>query len=130
VLFGFLLILPFSQGFRDVTELQRDVFFWSFLTAAGASILLIAPSAYHRVRWRLPERETVEDKQRMLTIAGWLAAGGLFLLGLAMGGAVFLVSDVLFNATVAGIAGGGVALATVMLWYGIPLWRRAQDERR
>lgn len=128
VLFGFLLILPFSQGFRDVTDLQRDVFFWAFLTAAGASILLIAPSAYHRIRWRVPERETLEEKQRMLSIAGRFAAAGFVLLGLAMGAVVFLVSDVLFGAAAAGVAGGAVALAAALFWYAIPLWRRLRTE--
>lgn len=127
VLFGFLLILPFSQGFRDVTDLQRDVFFWSFLTAAGASVFLIAPSAYHRIRWRVPERETIEEKRRMLVIAGRFASAGLVLLGLAMGGAVFLVSDVLFGATAAGAAGGAVAVAAGLLWYAIPLRRRFRE---
>lgn len=128
VLFGFLLILPFSQGFRDVTDLQRDVFFWSFLTAAGASILLIAPSAYHRIRWRVPDRETIEEKRRMLMIAGRFASGGLVLLGLAMGGAVFLVSDVLFGAAAAGVAAGAVAATAALLWYALPLWRRLRGD--
>lgn len=128
VLFGFLLLLPFSQGFQRVTPLQRDVFFWSFLVAAAASILLIAPSAYHRIRWRPPERETLDEKRRMLAVAGRFAAGGLLFLGLAMGGSVFLVSDVLFGAAAAGFAGGGMAVIAALLWYAVPLWRRIRDE--
>ena len=44
VLFAFLLAVPFSNGWKHVTALQRDVFFLAFLATAVASILLIAPS--------------------------------------------------------------------------------------
>jgi hypothetical protein len=35
-----------------VTDLQRDVFFVAFICALASSVLVIAPSAYHRLRWR------------------------------------------------------------------------------
>jgi hypothetical protein len=37
VLFAFLLILPFSQGFAKVTHLQRDVYLLSFLCTTAAT---------------------------------------------------------------------------------------------
>ena len=52
VLFAFLLIVPFSSGYPKMTGLQRDVYFVAFLCAAVATILLIAPSAHHRLRFR------------------------------------------------------------------------------
>jgi Family of unknown function (DUF6328) len=67
VLFAFLLAVPFTNGLNRVTELQRDVFFVAFLCALASSVLLIAPSAYHRLRWR------DGDKERMLTVANQLA---------------------------------------------------------
>ena len=57
VLFGFLLILPFSNGWKDVSSVQRDVYFVSLLCTAVASALLIAPSAQHRIRWRAHDKE-------------------------------------------------------------------------
>src|SRR3954467_8380812 len=57
VLFAFLLAVPFANGWTGVTELQRDVFFVAFIATAASSILLIAPSSYHRLRWREGDKE-------------------------------------------------------------------------
>lgn len=52
VLFAFLLIVPFSNGWDSVTEVQRYVYFVAFLCAAAASAFLIAPRAVARSRAR------------------------------------------------------------------------------
>ena len=57
MLFGFLLALPFSVGFEHTSAVDRRVYFVSFLAAAAASVLLIAPSAYHRLTWRQRDKE-------------------------------------------------------------------------
>jgi hypothetical protein len=40
VLFAFLLTVPFTQRFNQLTSLQRDVFFAAFIAAALATALL------------------------------------------------------------------------------------------
>src|SRR5881394_1531035 len=70
VLFAFLLAVPFANGWTRVTDLQRDVFFVAFLCTAAASILLIAPSAYHRLRWREGDKEQMLETSNRLAIAG------------------------------------------------------------
>ena len=70
VLFAFLLAVPFSSGWTRVTDLQRDVFFLAFICTAAASILLIAPSAYHRLRWREGDKEQMLRTSNRLAIAG------------------------------------------------------------
>ena len=57
VLFGFLLTVPFSQGWSRVTATERRVFFVTFLCTAIATALLIAPSAQHRILWRAQDKE-------------------------------------------------------------------------
>jgi len=122
VLFAFLLIVPFSNGYANMTELQKDVFFITFLCTAAASAFLIAPSAQHRLRWR------EYDKEKLLIVANRQAIAGSVLLALAMSGATFLVTDVLFAATSAAIITGFVAALFTWLWFGWPLWREARDE--
>jgi hypothetical protein len=121
VLFAFLLTVPFSNGWQRVTDLQRDVYFLTLLLATTATILLIAPSSYHRLRWR------EHDKERMLVTANRLAIAGTAFLALAMTCALFLIADVLFDQLWAGVvaaaAGGGFA----WFWYGLPLSRRARS---
>ena len=121
VLFAFLLIVPFSNGYANMTDLQKDVYFVTFLLTAAASAFLIAPSAQHRLRWR------EHDKERLLIVANRQAITGAALLALAMSGATFLVADVLFEATSAAIVTGLVAALFAWLWFGWPLWREVRD---
>src|SRR5262249_10195432 len=63
VLFAFLLAVPFANDFPKVSETSRDVFYGAFVATALSTALLIAPSSYHRLRWRQ------HDKERMLGVS-------------------------------------------------------------
>src|SRR2546430_17431322 len=52
IMFAFLLTVPFTQRFAQVTKFQRYVYFVTLLCAAVAVALLIAPTAHHRVLFR------------------------------------------------------------------------------
>ena len=52
VLFAFLLILPFQNRFERLTSQQEYVYYAALLCATAAIVLLIAPTAAHRIRWR------------------------------------------------------------------------------
>jgi hypothetical protein len=121
VLFAFLLTVPFTQRFNEVTDVQKDAYFASFLCAAVATVLLIAPSAYHRLQWRQ------RDKENMLVVANRLAIAGTVFLALAVTGSVFFVTDFLFGALATGIVTGLVAGLFTWFWYGLPLTRRLRD---
>ena len=118
VLFAFLLVVPFSQGWSRITPFQRDVFFAAFLLTALATVLLIAPSAYHRVRWR------AGDKEHMLVTANRLAIAGSAFLALGMTSVVLLITDVLFHIGWAGVVAAATAGVFAWFWYGLPLTRR------
>jgi hypothetical protein len=117
VLFAFLLAVPFANGWTRVTDLQRDVFFVAFIATAASSILLIAPSSYHRLRWR------EGDKEQMLRSSNRLAIAGTIFLAIGMTAAVFLISDILFRAWWAALTAALVAGGFVWFWYGLPLSR-------
>jgi MFS family permease len=118
VLFAFLLVLPFSQRFAEVTGAERGIYFATLALTAAATLLLIATSAHHRILFRL------QDKQHIVLIANYLALGGTACLALAMTGAMLLIGSFLFG-TAAGIAIGLVtAVAYGAVWYVAPLQRR------
>ncbi|MDP9492409.1 MAG: DUF6328 family protein [Actinomycetota bacterium] len=121
MLFGFLLAVPFSQRFDTITTTQRHVYYATFMSTALASIFFIAPTAYHRLRFRQ------RDKEQLIQTASTLTIVGTTFLALALAGAVFVVTDLVFQTTVTAIATATVAAALVWLWYGLPLWRRLQD---
>lgn len=121
VLFAFLLVLPFQSRFPEVSPFQEKVYYATLLCAAMASVLLIAPSARHRLRFRK------DDKAYVVFTANRLAIGGLAFLGLGMTGAVLLVSDFLFGAVAAILATVAVAAGVAWLWFGSPLARDVGD---
>ena len=123
VLFAFLLGVPFTQRFAQVTDLQKDVYFVTFLCAAVATALLIAPSAYHRLEWRQG------DKEHLLVVSNRLAIAGTTFLALSISGTVFVVTDMLFNKTSAAVIAGLTAAFFGWFWYGMPLLRRFTSRR-
>ena len=118
VLFAFLLTVPFAARWGDTTELQQNVYFATLLLTASASALLMAPAAIHRLRFRMGDKRAIVEWGHRFTIAG------LAVLGVAMAGAVFLVTDVLYEVTSAAIAAGAVLGLIVGLWFVLPLSRR------
>jgi Family of unknown function (DUF6328) len=116
VLFAFLLAVPFAQGWKEVTEFQKDVFFVAFLSTAVSSALLIAPSSYHRLRWR------VEDKERIVSTSNRLTIAGMFALLVAIAAVVLLVTDYIFDKTSAIATTAAIVTVFVVFWYGLPLY--------
>jgi predicted membrane channel-forming protein YqfA (hemolysin III family) len=122
VLFAFLLTVPFSNRFSNITNGQKQLFFAVFLCTTAATALLIAPSAYHRLRWR------EYDKEQMLRTSNKLAIAGMLFLSLALVGAAFLVTDLLFDATAAVLVTAAVAIMFAWFWWGLPLTRKFRDQ--
>lgn len=118
ILFAFLLTVPFSQRFADVTDIQKGAFTIAFLCATIATALLLAPTAYHRLRWR--ER----DKERMLRTSNVFALAGLAFLVVALVAAVYFITDFLFRGVFAIVAAAAAGLLFLGLWYALPLKRR------
>jgi hypothetical protein len=121
VLFAFLLAVPFTQRWEQTTEIQRDAFFAAIMCATIATVLLIAPSSYHRLRWR------EGDKEQMLRTSNRLAIAGTVFLALSMIAVVFVVTDVVFNLAVATGISIGTAVLFAWFWYGLALTRKARD---
>jgi hypothetical protein len=123
VLFAFLFAVPFAKGWSKVTHFQRDVFVVAFLAAAVSSVLLIAPSSYHRLRWR------AEDKGHIVRVGNAFTIGGMAFLAVALIAAVLLVMDVVLSLEAAIVASTAVGVVVVGLWYGLPLYSHLDDRR-
>ena len=121
VLFAFLLAVPFSQRFDETTELQRDTFMVALLSTLAGSVFLIAPSAYHRLRFR------DRDKEALLQISNLFAIVGMFFLALAMTAVVFLVTDLMFKGLATSVITALTAALFATVWFVLPLVRKSQD---
>ena len=124
VLFAFLLAVPFANGFPKLDQLDRDIFFVAFITTALSTAFLIAPSAYHRLRWR------DHDKERMLRASNVLTIIGLTLLAVSIVCVVFVITDFLFHRTWAAIFAALMAVTFLVLWYGLPLSAALVERQR
>jgi hypothetical protein len=110
VLFAFLLTVPFSARFGSITPLQEVVFFATLVCTALSAGLLLAPSAHHRLLWNR------------------FAIAGMILLALAMMGAVFVITDVLFGSHYASVAAGLIAAFFLYAWFVVPIRYRPKGE--
>jgi hypothetical protein len=118
ILFAFLLTVPFASRFEGVSPLQEDAYLATLIATFAASACFIAPTSYHRLRFRRHS-----DPERMVLTANVLALAGLACLAIALTSAVLFVTDFLFGraTSVALTTAGGVLL--LGLWYALPLSR-------
>ena len=121
VLFAFLLVLPFQSRFEDLTTQQEYVYYAALLCATVAIVLLITPTASHRIRWRQ------QDKEALMVVATRTAIAATVFIAAAMTASVYLITDVLFGEPATVVVSSLVALAFVLFWYAFPLYRRLKD---
>ena len=128
VLFGFLLIVPFSTGWDDTSRAQHTAYGLAFVATLLSVVGLMTPTAYHRLRWR--ER----NKERMLRVSHVGAVAGIACLALAMTAVMFFVMNELAETTWAVVATVIAAGAFAVVWYVVPLsapydrWDEGIDE--
>jgi hypothetical protein len=121
IMFAFLLAVPFTQRFANVTELQKDVFMVALLCTLAGTVFLIAPSAFHRIRFR------DRDKEALIKTANVFAIAGLAFLALGMTAVVFLVTDLLFKGLFTAVVTAVTAALFAVVWFALPLIREARD---
>ena len=121
VLFTFLLILPFQNRFQELTEAQEGLYFGAFICASIAIVLLITPTASHRIRWRQ------HDKEALLRYATKTSIAALVFLAAAMTSSVYLVGDFLFQLPTAFVSTALIAALFAFFWFALPILRRLRD---
>ncbi len=121
ILTGFLLTLPFTSRFPELSETQK----WVYLGVLSGSIvttgLIVAPVAFHRALFRQGERVWIVES------ANRAARYGLGTLAATMAGVVWLVFDVVVGAPVSHVAGAVCAVMFVVLWGVLPLVSRRRN---
>jgi hypothetical protein len=119
VLFAFLLIVPFNQGWTRMSQFDRKLYFGTLLCTALATVLLIAPTIHHRLLFRQ------RQKRFLVMTANRLSEAGMTALAVAMTSAVALVTHVEFGGTIATVVVSGVvALCFAGVWYAVPIGHR------
>jgi Family of unknown function (DUF6328) len=121
ILFAFLLTVVFTPVFEQTGAFIHHLHLLTVLLAAGSTVMLTAPAAWHRVLFRYGRR------MEILRAANRFAVTGLFLLASAMACTVLLVGSMSvpgWRAWLIGILAAGVFNG---LWFVTPLRHRKHD---
>jgi len=122
ILFAFLLTLPFSNGFTETTEFQRDVYIVALLAAAAATAMIISPVAFHRALFRQGR------KPELVRFAHRMATGGLAFMLIAMVSAVLLITDFVLDRPIAFVLSALAGIWFLTFWVALPFARRSWGE--
>ncbi len=114
---GFLITLPFTNRFGQLTTTQRNLYLVIVVTILFALICFIAPAAYHRLA------RPIHDKQAFKVLATRLVIVGLVPFSLSTILTSYFIVDV-----VAGVRAGVliallIACPILLFWWLFPLIR-------
>jgi hypothetical protein len=119
VLFGFLLVLPFQQGFAKLDGVEKKLYAVALTSAGIALILLIAPSVHQRVR--APFSGLPRHHVSHVKVGAYLGIGGSVAGSIALVASTWLALTVVYGNGVAVTLGVVVALLIAWSWFWIPL---------
>ena len=122
VLSAFLIILPFSQGFAKIDQVEKWVYVATFACALSSLILMSAPAAQHRL-----ERPLM-DRVRFKQLATRMIIIGLAPFSLALILTSHLVVSEVVGSTAALIVSGLVAVLLAVLWWVLPIFHKQRDQ--
>ena len=123
VLTGFLIILPFYQGFPALSSTQHAVYLATFGCTLVSLIIFSAPAAQHRLQWPLRDRAKFKEFSTRMIVFGMIP------LSLAL----ILVADLVVSQVLGdGYGAVAAALAAIIiigLWWLFPYVERHGKRR-
>ncbi|WP_456698587.1 DUF6328 family protein [Aeromicrobium sp. P5_D10] len=118
ILTGFLLTIPFTPRFEELSEARHAVYGSVLCCAVVATLLLMTPVALHRALFHQGARPWLVE------MADRLARWGLAAQIVAISGAVWLILDLIGPWWIASIVVAALALFVVSVWVVLPLRAR------
>lgn len=125
ILFAFLLTVSFTPLMQDAGSFTHTLLAVAILASAGATGLLIAPVAFHRLVFHRRLKES------LVSTASNLAQGGLMLLLVALVATCLLALDAILSRGLAIGLTAGTAIWFIGFWYLLPITvrRRSNGQR-
>lgn len=114
LLAGFLATLPFQSRFDELDAFQRGWYVALLCLAFTTVGVTLAPVAIHRHLFRQGAKDTLVQAGHRLT------AAALVLIGLLLGGILFLVVDMVYDRKAAAAAGVAAVLVLAVLLVVLP----------
>lgn len=114
LLAGFLVVLPFSQGFADISRLEKSLYLGAFLATLTSLILLSAPAIHHRLQRPLANRIQFKNYATRMMVLGTIP------LSLALPMVAHVASNEIAGLVVATIIALVIAGGIGVVWWLFP----------
>jgi hypothetical protein len=118
VLTAFLVVLPFSEGFSKLNEVERYVYLMTFVCSVIALVLFAAPAAQHRLMRPLPDRVAFKHFSTNMAIIGLVPFSLCLILS------AYLVATTILGTPYSLVVPLVVAIVIGIIWWAIPLSHR------
>jgi hypothetical protein len=118
ILTGFLLTVPFTGRFRDLSPTEQYVYLATLSASVVTTALIVAPVAFHRTLFRRGERKWIVES------ADKAARYGLMGLAATITGVVWVVFNVVLGAPLSHVAAAITVAVFALLWGILPAVRR------
>lgn len=122
ILAGFLVLLPFSDGFSKIASFEKWVYIVAFIASVISLICFSAPAAQHRVERPLRHRLKFKRLSTRIIIAGTIA------LSVALISTTQLVLNEVIGGSWSYIGTAIIGLLITIVWWLIPLLKKAKSK--
>ncbi len=120
ILAGFLVLLPFSEGFGKIAPFEKWVYIVAFIAAIVSLICFSAPAAQHRVE--RPLRHRVKFKR----LSTRIIIGGMIALSIALISTTQLVLNEVVGGQWSHIGTAIIAVLIGVIWWWMPLQKKTK----
>lgn len=120
ILVGFLVLLPFSEGFAKIAPFEKWVYIVAFIASIISLICFSAPAAQHRVERPLRHRVKFKRLSTRIIIAGTIA------LSIALTSTTQLVLNEVVGEGWSYIGTAVIGLLISIIWWLIPLLKKTK----
>lgn len=121
LLTAFLILLPFSQAFSKIRQVEKWIYLATFILSISSLVLFSTPAAMHRLE------RPLKDRVRFKLFATRMIVFGLATLSLALILATALVISEVFGHLLGMLTAMLVALLTGVFWWLLPLFRKNRE---
>jgi hypothetical protein len=115
ILAGFLVLLPFSEGFTKIASVEKWVYIVAFIASIISLICFSAPAAQHRLARPLKHRVKFKRRSTRIIVAGTVA------LSIALISTTHLVLNEVVGSQWSHIGTAVIGLLIGVIWWLIPL---------
>lgn len=122
ILAGFLVLLPFSEGFGKIAPFEKWVYIVAFIASITSLICFSAPAAQHRVERPLRHRVKFKRLSTRIIILGTIA------LSIALISTTQLVLNEVVGRMWSHVGTVTIGLLIATIWWLIPLSKKAKKK--